>query len=193
MKKEKYKSIILTFDDGPCEDTLEILKILKKYQVEATFFVLGRKIRGNEKIIKRVLQQGCKIGNHCYSHLYWTLTMFKSKKFWINEIKKTDEELSRLGIKTKFLRFPYLQHGLYGLSAAKELNKKVIGEDIGSLDWFYKNKKKVIKRVLKKASDGAIIGFHDYSENIGRNKNLPEILEIIIPELKKRGYKFLNL
>ena len=187
------KRIALTFDDGPCKDTLKILKILKKHNIKATFFVLGKKIPLNRKIIQKTINQCCEIENHAYSHLYWLFSIFKSKQFWLNEINNTDKELSEFKIKTKFVRFPYFQHGLFGLSAAKKLGKKVIGVNLDSLDWCYKDKNKVIKRVLTKVKNNEIIGFHDYLENIGSNKNLPFILENLIVQLKIKGYNFVTL
>ena len=187
------KKIVLTFDDGPCEDTLQILKILKRYNAKATFFVLGKKISGNESIIKKALKQGCEIGSHCYNHTYWA-AIFRSKSNWLKEIQKTDKELSKIRIKTKFLRFPHLQHGIFGLLATKDSNKKVVKADLDSLDWwYYKEPDKVINRVLRKTKPNNIVAFHDYLENIGRNTNLPKILEKIIPAFKKQGYKFVNL
>jgi peptidoglycan/xylan/chitin deacetylase (PgdA/CDA1 family) len=188
------KIIALTFDDGPCKRTEIILKILKKYNIKATFFVLGRKIRKNRKILEQMIRQKCEIENHCYSHKYWLKTIFKPESFWIQEIVKTDKKLSEIGIKTQFVRFPYFQPGFKGLIAAKKLNKEVIGVTLDSLDWFfYYRKEKIEKRILKKIKEKNIIGFHDYLENIGENYSLPEVLETIIPTLKNKGYHFITL
>ena len=63
--------IYLTFDDGPTDSTTpKILDVLKKENVRATFFVVGRQIKGREKILKRTAEEGHSIGIHTYSHLY---------------------------------------------------------------------------------------------------------------------------
>ena len=64
------KLLALTFDDGPDEDfTPQILDILKKYNVKATFYVIGEKVQYNKKIIKRQYEEGHEIGNHTYTHI----------------------------------------------------------------------------------------------------------------------------
>lgn len=64
------KILALTFDDGPDEDfTPQILDILKKYNVKATFYVIGQKVEYNKKIIKRAYDEGHEIGNHTYTHI----------------------------------------------------------------------------------------------------------------------------
>lgn len=186
--------IALTFDDGPCEKTKLVLDVLKKYRVPATFFVLGKKIEGNQEILKQMIKQKYEIENHCYTHKYWLKVIFKPISFWTKEISETDKKLSRIGIKTKFVRFPYFERGLRGTAAAKQLKKQIAEVTLDSLDWFYhSNKERVIKRVLNKTNSDEVIGFHDYLENIGENPNLPEILNRIIPELKKREYQFVTL
>lgn len=63
--------IYLTFDDGPTDSTTpKILDVLKKENVRATFFVVGRQIKGREKILKRTAEEGHSIGIHTYSHRY---------------------------------------------------------------------------------------------------------------------------
>jgi peptidoglycan/xylan/chitin deacetylase (PgdA/CDA1 family) len=51
----KKKQVALTFDDGPSKETYGILKLLKKEKVRATFFVLGKRIKGNEKLFPQYL------------------------------------------------------------------------------------------------------------------------------------------
>ena len=63
--------IYLTFDDGPTDSTTpKVFDVLKKENVRATFFVVGRQIKGREKILKRTAEEGHSIGIHTYSHRY---------------------------------------------------------------------------------------------------------------------------
>ena len=65
------KEIYLTFDDGPTDSTTPyILDILKEKNIPATFFVIGRQIKGREKIIRRMAEDRHSIGIHSYSHVY---------------------------------------------------------------------------------------------------------------------------
>lgn len=68
------KRVFLTFDDGPSDKTVDILNILKQEGVHATFFVVGKKLNGeNINILKRAYMEGNAIGNHTYTHNYGTL------------------------------------------------------------------------------------------------------------------------
>ena len=63
----------LTIDDGPSENTLLILDILKEYNIPATFFVTGYNDSGDKKIYKRILSEGHALGNHTCSHNFNTI------------------------------------------------------------------------------------------------------------------------
>ena len=66
----KEKVVYLTFDDGPCSNTLNILSVLQKHQVKATFFVVGTMVEKHPEILKRIYNLGNSIGIHSYSHIY---------------------------------------------------------------------------------------------------------------------------
>ena len=64
------KVIALTFDDGPDRDfTPQVLDILKKNDVKATFFVVGENVEWNPEILKRQYNEGHEIGNHTFTHI----------------------------------------------------------------------------------------------------------------------------
>jgi peptidoglycan-N-acetylglucosamine deacetylase len=201
------KEIAITFDDGPSEETLNVLSILKKYNIRATFFIVGKMIEGKEEIIELTKKDGHEIGNHTFSHKrLW----FKSKKFIEEDIRKCDNELQRVGIKTNLIRFPGLKYGFNAINICKLLNKKIIAIDFITLnqfawDWFnpwlkkigiIKNQIKiddVIRVTIKNTINGSILGFHDYLQEIGPHPELSSILESILPELKNKGFKFVTI
>lgn len=103
------KIAYLTFDDGPTQKvTPKILDILKKYNIKATFFVLGIEVEENPDILKNIYDNGHTIGNHGYSHK--NSKLYASKESFINEIEKTDEAIGKvLGIDNyhcHIFRFP---------------------------------------------------------------------------------------
>src|SRR5438876_5391899 len=61
-------SVALTFDDGPSEDTEELLNVLSRYGLKATFFMLGRQVELFPQTARRVIEEGHEAGNHSYSH-----------------------------------------------------------------------------------------------------------------------------
>ena len=201
------KEIALTFDDGPAEATLELLKVLKKYKVKATFFVVGKMIKDREYIIKHIKNEGHEIGNHTFSHKrLW----FKSRDFIENEIIKCDEELKRVGIETNLIRFPGLKYGPNAVMICKKLKKVPIFAEFLTLnqfayDWFKPWLRKrgfikgeikidtVTKRTTKYTKNGSILVFHDYLQEIGPNPEIILIIDKVIPALQAKGFKFVTI
>ena len=85
---EDQKTVYLTFDDGPSKNTLNIINILKEYNIKATFFVVGYNInQQTEEILKKIHQEKHYIGLHTMSHDYYYLYKHpNSSKNFINEI-----------------------------------------------------------------------------------------------------------
>ena len=176
------KLIALSFDDGPNYNTSLVIDTLLKYNVTATFFVMGKNIKGNEKVIKKLYENNMEIGNHTYSHLL--LTKYKEDKIK-EEIENTNKLVYEI-VKT----YPTLFRPSYG-----SLNKKVkeisdmpiILWNIDTLDWKYKNSNKISKRIIDKVKDGDIILMHDIY------KSTLNSLDIIIPELLNKGYQIVSV
>ena len=68
--QEQIHKVYLTFDDGPSIYTNDILDILDRYQVKATFFVVGREGTDAEEALQRIVEDGHTLGMHSYSHKY---------------------------------------------------------------------------------------------------------------------------
>ena len=64
------KKVYLTFDDGPSDHTAQILDILKKHKVKATFFVVGKETEHAKKMYQRIVLEGHTLAMHSYSHNY---------------------------------------------------------------------------------------------------------------------------
>ena len=111
VDKDK-KMIALTFDDGPNYNTNKVLNVLEEYQIPATFFVLGSKIKGNEQILNWILTAGSEIGNHTYNHKI--LTRLEEDKIK-EEIESTSNKIFEVTGE-----YPTLLRPSYGI-----VNKKV--------------------------------------------------------------------
>ena len=97
--------VYLTFDDGPSNITEEMLWVLKKKNIKATFFVVGKEIEGNEEILKEIYNEGHAIGLHTYTHKM--PIVYRNENSFIHEMEDTQEVIYRvLGIKTNIIRFP---------------------------------------------------------------------------------------
>lgn len=97
--------VYLTFDDGPSDNTIKILDLLKKYNAHATFFVVGANIPGNEAILKRMAKEGHTIAVHTYTHDY--AAIYKSTQAFWNDNQKTRDLVKKVtGKEPTIMRFP---------------------------------------------------------------------------------------
>ena len=183
------KAVALTFDDGPHpSQTGRILSILDKYGVKATFFEIGQNVRLYPDVTAKVANAGHEIGSHTYSHRYMRGIGVSGVT---DEIKKTDEAiLDACGTTPRFLRPP---GGIYDSSvvdAANDAGKTVTLWSIDTNDWAHKSRDGIVDEVLSHVRGGDIILMHDYVTGAWHT---PEALEIIIPELMSRGYRFVTV
>ncbi len=98
--------VSFTFDDGPGENTAEILKLLKQYEATATFFINGKNIEGRENTLKTAVAWGNELGNHTYGHIALTdLTDDRLKE----EIERTQKAVKAVlpDYELRFVRPPY--------------------------------------------------------------------------------------
>ena len=176
------KKVMLTFDDGPCNTTISVLEVLKKNQVKALFFLIGKNIKGNEPIVKQIVEQGHFIGNHSYSHHFW-FDIWNTKKV-VTDLAQCQELIECDQPDKKLFRPPYGVTNPNIARAIKKLGLTSIGWNIRSYDTSIKDIEKINKRILSQLKPGAIILLHD------RLDFMPELLEKLIPAIKEKGYEF---
>ena len=99
------KKVYLTFDDGPSDHTDEILDILKKNKVRATFFVVGKETEHAKKMYRRIILEGHTLGMHSYSHNYDQI--YASVGAFSKDLMKLQKYLYDLTeVKSYIYRFP---------------------------------------------------------------------------------------
>lgn len=196
-------TISLTFDDGPNPVTTPVvLDILKAHGIKATFFVLGSKIAGNEALLRRMVREGHRIGNHSYSHPDFHDTRSSRAKA---ELNRTDSLIRRFQ-DPLFFRYPYGNSTCGSNATLEEMGYKAVGWHIDSCDWAYADgkvsskenqtcrapsnmKSNYLAYVLTQVNktQGGILLMHDIHQNTVRNLNS------LIVELQRRNYKFVGL
>lgn len=103
--QDAEKKVYLTFDDGPSKNTEKILDILKKYKIQATFFVVGKEDDFSIEMYQRIMKEGHTLGMHSYSHDYTQI--YKSKKAFFQDLRKIDNLLYKAtGEHAVYYRFP---------------------------------------------------------------------------------------
>ncbi len=183
----REKEIALSFDDGPASSfTPAILDLLKEKQIEAVFFCIGKKIPGNEDMLKRIVAEGHIIGNHSYSH-HPLFDLFGSEKMG-DDLKLMNETMEAVtGLTPKFFRPPY---GVTNPNLKKAVEKGgfiSIGWSIRSLDTVFRNENRLMQNVLRSLKPGAILLFHDTS------KATVNILANLIDGIHESGYRIVRL
>lgn len=182
-------SLALTFDDGPSESTPELLDLLDRFGIRATFFMCGANVIRLPDIAREVFCRGHEIGNHTYSHkpLY-----LRSPQFIEREIAAAQDAFeSILYFRPKYFRAPFGCRW-FGLRAA-QANHDLMGvmwTTIG-LDWKYQADQ-VARRIADRAKPGGIICLHD-GRDLTINPNIQPTLDALtwaLPVLQKQRYRF---
>lgn len=181
--EDAAKTVALTFDDGPdATMTPRILDVLKKYDIKATFFLIGYKAERNPEIVRRVFEEGHVIGNHTYSHKgIFPLSGKNSVEY---ESQKCDDIIVKIiGKKTKLFRPPFGVTNPIIADVVRMMNHTTIGWSIRSLDTMKRRRREqVCDKVIRRLHDGAIILLHD------RCNDADVLLEKIIKQIYEKGY-----
>lgn len=179
-------TIALTFDDGPnTTTTMEILDLLEKYQVRASFFLIGTNINDESaKSVKRAYNLGCDIENHSKTHSYMDKMDADEIKEEIAFVNDKIKEIT--GESPRFFRPPYIA---VNDTMYDNIDMTFIS-GLGCNDWDSKVKTEYrVKYLEKKAKDGVIFLLHDAA---GNSKTV-EALDEAIPVLLENGFQFATI
>jgi peptidoglycan/xylan/chitin deacetylase (PgdA/CDA1 family)/cell division protein FtsB len=186
------KVAYLTFDDGPSTNTLKILDILDRYNIKATFFVIGGSSEFYNNTIKEISDRGNAIGNHTYSHNYKSI--YSSVDAFYKDFKQNEDNLySILGYRPEVVRFPggsnnQVSHKYGGSTIMKKIIKELDKDKYQHFDWNVSStdaevatqgKNKIIDSVINgaKNKNNIIILFHDSKPKTTTVDALPTIIE----------------
>lgn len=193
------KRAFLTFDDGPSENTIPILDILNRYNVPATFFVIGKTDEESKKLYKAIIDRGSTIGLHSYTHqydaIYASLDSFVSDLTQIHDFVKdvTGEDI-------KLFRFPGGSATTTNTVDIKEIIKYLNVNGYKYVDWNVSSEDATgrsisaeeISRIVVSESltcNSAYILMHDAKGKEATVQSLPAIIE----QLQANGYQFCSI
>jgi peptidoglycan/xylan/chitin deacetylase (PgdA/CDA1 family) len=177
----------LTFDDGPSKNVNEILPLLDKYDVKATFFLIGNEIEKYPEEAGKIAEAGHQIGNHTYSH---KRMVFKSPSYIKAEIEKTDKLIENAGYKGEIDVRPPNGKKIIGLPYYLNKNdRETITWDLEP-DSYYTTASDKVKYVKKNIKPGSIILMHPMYDDTGKEL---QAIEGILRELTNEGYTFVTV
>ena len=177
---KNVKAVYLTFDDGPIpEITPWVLDVLDKYNIKATFFLVGDNVRKHPEEFKMILERGHKVGNHTFNHISGLKYLSYN---YLENTNKADELIN-----SKLFRPPHgwMRWGQYMVLSHRYT---VVMWDLVTRDYSKRlNGRQVLDNVKKYVRNGSIITFHD---SIKSEKNLKYALPRAIEWLLEQGYEF---
>jgi len=179
------KILYLTFDDGPHpEATTFVLKELKKYNVLATFFCIGKNVVAYPDIYKQIIQEGHSVGNHTYNHLNGWKT---NNDDYLNDIALASNEIDSYLFRPPYGRITSFQAKNLK-QAMKGKKPKVIMWDVLSGDFDTEcTPQQCLANVIFASVPGSIIVFHDSEKAFPRLEyTLPKVLHYF----SEKGYLF---
>lgn len=183
--KTETMRIAITFDDGPHPRlTPRILDILDRYDVHATFFMVGENVGYYRQAAREVAARGHEIGNHTASHCRLVGLGEERVEKELNDSASQIEKVC--GRRPRLFRPPEGATDRTVLSVADRLGYSVILWSIDTRDWEVKDVNAIVNRVLSAVHPGDIILMHDF---IGHNSKTPEALENLLPKLLALGYE----
>lgn len=178
--------ISLTFDDGPnTVTTPQVLGVLEKHSVPASFFVVGNNITPESaEVMRRAVRLGCEIENHSRTHS--DMTKMSAEEIAAEIAFTSDEVEKAVGRRPRFFRPPYIaindtMFNTADLTFICGVGAEDYNDEISAKERF--------ERIVSQASDGTVILLHDMSGNF----RTVEALDMIIPRLKEEGYGFVTV
>ncbi|MDO4532815.1 MAG: polysaccharide deacetylase family protein [Coriobacteriia bacterium] len=188
------KLIALTFDDGPNPNdggTQDVLDVLAKYDVKATFFMLGTQAEEYPDMARKVAQAGHQIASHSYSHAaedYLNATTEENAKYQVSHAREVLQQAT--GEDAHYIRPPGGNIDSKGLRATLEETDGYIGWITDTEDWTLPGSNVIAQRMISEAAPGTVILVHDGG---GDRSQTVAALNEAIPKLQAEGYTFVTI
>ena len=182
----RRKWLALTIDDGPHPDyTPQLLGILKKFNVKATFFLVGEMAERYPELVKAEFLAGHEIGNHTYNHVNLTKIPTEEAATEIEACGDVIQSITKL--RPHLFRPPGGDYDNNVAEVAEALGYTTVLWSDNAGDWLSPGEGVTEQKVLRRASNGGVILMHDgYQQTI-------EVLPRLLTILKKEGYEFVTV
>ncbi|MCI8869621.1 MAG: polysaccharide deacetylase family protein [Lawsonibacter sp.] len=180
------KLVSISFDAAwGNEDTQQLIDILDRYKVKATFFVVGEWVDKYPESVKALFDAGHEVMNHSNTHAHYPRL---SADQVVSDLNACNDKIESVtGVRPTLVRLPYGDYDDNSISAARSIGMEPIQWDVDSLDWKDLEAPEIIKRVTSRVGPGSIVLFHNAA------LHTPEALPAIIEALLQEGYTFVPI
>ena len=180
------KMVSISFDAAwGNEDTQQLIDILSKYNVKATFFVVGEWVDKYPESVKALSDAGHEVMNHSNHHDH--LSQLSREEIGADLNACNDKIEAVTGVRPTLIRPPYGEYDDNVITAIRAIGMEPIQWDVDSLDWKDLSAAEITKRVTSRVHAGSIVLFHNAA------KHTPEALPAILETLLQEGYTFVPI
>ena len=184
--QKDQKVVSISFDAAwGNEDTEQLIEILAKYQIKATFFVVGEWVDKYPESVKALYDAGHEVMNHSNDHAHMTKL---SREEIVADVEACNDKIEAVtGVRPTLIRPPYGEYDDNVVTAIRSIGMEPIQWDVDSLDWKDLSAADITQRVTSRVQCGSIVLFHNAA------KNTPAALPAIIEKLLQDGYTFVPI
>jgi len=188
------RKLALTFDDGPNDPyTLRLLEVLRRHDVPATFFLIGRYVTKRPDIVRELINLGHAIGNHTFSH---PNLIFASAGQTRRELEQCQQALAdAVGVQCSLFRPPFGGRRPGTFRVARQLGLEPVMWRVTGWDWKAKGEDYIERKVCQQVRGGDVILLHDGGPNaFGADRSQTvTATDRLIARYKSQGYEFVTV
>lgn len=186
---KRSNTICLTFDDGPDNrSTPKIIEILKKYNIKATFFLLGTAIERYPEIVSQIMSYGHEIGEHGYAHIHPWLS---NPVAYIKDLNRSNRIIRNIFKRGRILfRPPYGKLNIITIFYILISKKKLVFWDFDPKDYKVETSFDIVELLERNVPLKKIVLLHD--GRISGNLNNPVVSVIALDKFLKTNKSKLN-
>lgn len=153
--------VAITFDDGPGPSTPAVLDALAAHGAVATFFVLGREVRGQEEVVRRIVDEGHQLASHGWDH---GILIFRTARHVAEQLRRTEEAVARAagdGALTHLFRAPHGFRGPATAIGARAAGYRMAAWSHGVFDSAEPGAAAIARRAERALAPGTVLLLHD--------------------------------
>lgn len=186
------REVALTFDDGPWpRSTRQILEVLERKHVRATFFLVGSLASRHPGLVRLLVRNGMAIGNHSWFHPARPMFRRIGDHRQRTEMARTNRLLARFGVRPRLFRPPGGSYDEDVIETARELGLRVVLWDVDAEDWRAgATRSSIVRNVMRQVRPGSIVLLHDGG---GDGSTTAAALSEIIKRIRARGLRLVSL